>query len=247
MSLAYISHVSLAPTKQWEGSGKRWVVCLGAFFLMAWCQCRSSPSHQTTDDLPTLSRYRVRVSSLSLHHADFFLPRHTNSFLLLPPPLCCASTPLSSTAMIARFSRLRRFFPSSFSFLAVLPPLLAIVITRRSFSFSSPAPPRSIRSDGVLSHLSFSLQRPASVFLKWLTVNFASWRACTRSHQAEDHVEPLSYAFAPDQCTGDLNEYKVREGITRYHSDWSALRWLLRRYMAAMQFHGTFWPYLWYH
>lgn len=132
---------------------------------------------------------------------------------------CCASIPLSSTAMIARFSRLRRFFPSSFSFLAVLPPLLAIVIARRSFSFSSPAPPRSIRSDGVLSHLSFSLQRPASVFLKWLTVNFASWRACTRSHQAEDHVEPLSYAFAPDQCTGDLNEYKVREGITRYHSD----------------------------
>lgn len=111
LSLAYISHVSLAPTKQWEGSGKRWVVCLGAFFLMARCQCRLSSSHQTTDDLPTLSRYRVRVSSLSLHHADFFLPRHTNSFLLLPPPLLLRLNPALFHGDDCAFLSSSSFFP----------------------------------------------------------------------------------------------------------------------------------------
>lgn len=102
----------------------------------------------------------------------------------------------------------------------------------RPRSACSPAAPS--RSDG----------QPV-LFLKWLTVNFASWRACTRSHRPSITysrlVMPLPLTIAPATLTSTKCEREERSTSAAF-----VPRSLLRRYAAVVQFRATFWPCL-YH
>lgn len=83
------------------------------------------------------------------------------------------------------------------------------------------------------------------LFLKWLTVNFASWRACTRSHRPSITysrlVMPLPLTIAPATLTSTKCEREERSTSAAF-----VARSLLRRYAAVVQLRATFWPCL-YH
>lgn len=105
---------------------------------------------------PCLVIESVCLSSLSLHHADFFLPRHANSFLSVTTTVVAAPQPPlpSIPAMIARFSRVFVVFSlPPFLSSAVLPPPPAIQRSRVA-AFLSLLPRRHVPSARTACSLS---------------------------------------------------------------------------------------------
>lgn len=172
----------------------------------------------------------------------FFLPRHHHRPLQLRTTaalivvfdfvvVAVAALPLA-TAMIARFSRLW-----SFLFLLFFPRLsfpyhrstgdrarvTAFLLFSRAATFHRANRVR----EGGLSPLLLApatttrpqreeeRERQVCVFkVANCKLRFVA-RVHTQPPAARHHVRPLSYASAPDHCTGDLNEHKVREGRKR--------------------------------
>ena len=176
---------------------------------------------------------RYSIPSLVVESATTFSSPATITVLCnyVLPPLSSSSSTSSSSPLLLCLSRRRWLrvslvfgrFCSSFSFLACPSPTIgAPAIARASqLFFSSPALPRStertVFAKGA-SRRSFSRrprphghrerkrERGKCVFLKWLTVNFGSWRACTRSHRRPGItygrlVMPLPLTIAPATLT----------------------------------------------